>query len=1057
VDGKREYIHEMMGRIQFIRMIQTAQTVGAAFLRLEADPQKWTYSYELRQRWLTIDFDVKDDCPPARLEEVRTKLFDALEHIYRKMELFGLSPCLTHSASKGYHVWSFADADFDIGYVIGVFKEVTADCPHFEPKDAKLVLYDDEERSVLAEVDSLFKTGDGALIKVPFSKHPAKEDRFELPLAIQELRSWKPPDNPTDADWLRAVEVFMSWKQVPVFHITDAFHADMVFVKKGRPKKRIWTPPEEVVMMSDMTTGLRAQLDEMAGWCNPKSPTYLPCFARAVEWSRTKQNPFNLRTVVSRLAWHRGFSKETISRFIHDYINDEKDNRHPERMAYHVNYWIDNFPDGASYCSKLANGGSEIFCCPGPCGRTNPLEELPAATGPAFLNIPQVDPRPVREILADGMRRGVNQQWFKSTRVGGTSINVAFHMEKNKRLTIICPTTKIAETIEEGLTLAENGHTKVGALLPSNTEGCLKLKIKIEEAKDDFPDEVPALSQLPQTFRYNCHDCQFKDAFIRYSRGTVLKQSELPSGEHGGRCLYTTVIHRLADINVLVITHKKLYALKCAAEAAAANTSRPDDMIADSEMLLSWIADSDTILLDEISMMLDAPDLSVPLFTVPVEEEEKEFDLAAYVEDEFRVLSRFRSDDVVSELSDIVSGLVDEFNAQKTEDHSISIYERDITGIESRVMSRYLKRIQTFAARENKALTWLYKALLASQEGKWVILEEPDQDKTTNLKIYTLPKFKTAASEFIGLSGARIIAMDATHPIAAAQHIDKILGVPFERINIGDPNGSAALQRIIPWSINIQSPQLDNKAMGRRTETGRTWLEEELLQTLILMDQLWGVDNFVIAVPSKRAARVVKRVTKGYLEGLDIMWHRGSESVGVANDKRIMIGITAPYAPKGSHNWLKEVLYPDLLADVPHESVWRHDKSKTDFQTLSRVKSPNFDNMGRRSVYIAFGQMAHDLESMRQMNICPPELIQMAQIRDTSSRHVIPLITAWWWTEFGEELPVGEQLAIRAFLDGVTDFRVAARTISPHQLKNARWETLKRRISKHLRGAVRNT
>ena len=37
----------------------------------------------------------------------------------------------------------------------------------------------------------------------------------------------------------------------------------------------------------------------------------------------------------------------------------------------------------------------------------------------------------------------------------------------------------------------------------------LKLKIKIQEAKDDFPDEKPALARLPQTFRYNCHDCQY--------------------------------------------------------------------------------------------------------------------------------------------------------------------------------------------------------------------------------------------------------------------------------------------------------------------------------------------------------------------------------------------------------------------------------------------------------------------------------------------------------------------------------------------------------------------
>jgi hypothetical protein len=538
----------------------------------------------------------------------------------------------------------------------------------------------------------------------------------------------------------------------------------------------------------------------------------------------------------------------------------------------------------------------------------------------------------------------------------------------------------------------------------------LKLKRRIDQQIDDFPDEEPALLQLPQLKKPSCSNCAYRDAYLELIPGTVIQGSDLDDL----RCHWATIVNHLSQIDVMVLTHKKLNALKLSAEAASENPFI--DSIVPSERILDWITESKVILLDEISMMIDQPDLDLEVFYDPLDPNREPRYVAEIVEDQIEELSRWRNDMVIEAIDEVFEGLELEFR-QARDAEGIEIYEREMNATESQDLSNLLHRVQQYAAVTNRALRTLFNTLLVSQEATWVVLDQPDQDAERNIRIYIKPKFRSGVRDVLIGSNARIIAMDATMPLAAAQHLDRIMGIPFTRVNIGDPMKSADLMKIVPWPIEIKAPQIDSFVQeGRRRDTnGPRWLDSELLGAFELMNKFWG-EEFIVAVPSKRSSNYIQQLTRGRLN-LDLMWHRGSESVGVANEKRVMIGLAAPFAPRGALNWHKEVLYPEFLADMDNDDIWRYDQHKTNYQTMSRIKDPRFDpdlSTHRRSVYIAFGQPPYLIEALRRDVVEPPEVIPPAQVREIggAKRYITPIVTAFFWTELGLELSVEDQHAV---------------------------------------------
>jgi hypothetical protein len=1033
-EGKgRDVVHRPLKRKEFRTRLQDGEPTAISFLPIETDYMTWSYAYVKTVRFFVIDYDVKlDHIKPEQVPMAKAAIWDAIEWINQRLVNAGFVPGLTHSGSKGYHHWILFADEVPLGFLLGFFTEIVNGLPGFVGNNTKWELRD-ESGQVVAEVDSLYAShNDGKIVKLPFSQHQDKEGYWELPIQLADLRSYEPIENPLAHELRPHVDTMLyDWKVHPTEFVTERYPQLGIRGRPNRKTRREFQDREELddIVVPDTAVGHEAALEQIDSWTDPSSKFYLPCFARAVEWSITRQSPFHLRTVVARLITSRGFDWETAMLYIKLRINDHKDNLNPDVLIYQTSYWNHNFDYIVKRCSTLAIENAPFECCPGPCGRANPREKAPGGDSAALLNIPDVSKKSLRVLLGEARELNVHRQYFKSTRVGGSTECVGDTIENEERLFHMVPSTKIAETDEDAFKLAKNGRSKIGAMLSGNGEACLKVKERIEQAKDDFPEFTPGLQQLDQIFKYNCRECPYYGSFLPMTPGTFLKESDMVKKQ----CLYTTVVHNLDSIDVLIMTHKKVHALKKAVEAAADAKYMPPGIMA-AELILGWINRAHVILMDEISMMIDQPDVDLPIKIIPADPKAAaEHDLIELVEDEVRQLSEWHEDELVANMQQMVDNLVDEFR-QIQEQHTGSIerYERDMDPDELRMVTKYLRRIQAYAARENKALRWLHRALIAFQERSWVVLEVPDQDAKKNLKIYTLPKFREGISEVLYGSRARLIAMDATHPLAAAQHLDQIIGAPFERVNIGDPNKSAELQRIIPWPFSITAPQLVNPSAALSSLIG---------DVIKLMDDLFGVDAFVIAVPSKAAARTVRDICrKRHLPKVDLMWHRGKDSVGVKNDKRIMLGLTAPYAPRDALNWIKEVLYPDILAAVEHETIWRYNRNKTEFQTLSRVKAPNFDGKGERSGYLALGQVPSEVTSMTSTNVCPPRVLALG--RFDSAHWALPVLQLWYWIEHGVELAFGDLQAVSMAWSGQTDPQEIQDRLFDHPLKIDRIEQL---------------
>jgi hypothetical protein len=1015
-------MHRPLSEDEFVNHLTNGSPVALAFLRLEADRNEWTWTYHQQVKFIVLDFDLKlPDIPDSLLPEVKSKMHDAIVFLHRRMDLYGLSPGLTHSGSKGNHLWVILDEEIDLGYLLGFFRDICRDVPHFVQHGNRYVLRG-MDGTIYAEIDSLYKTGDGALIKAPFSMHQNRPGYYELPISIDDLRTYEPVENPGPEVFAAAAALVRDeWAVIPSNHITIPFPCLAGGERTGgagRPRSRIMSNASNLEIPEP--GDFEEEMAEIDSWADPDSPIYLPCFGFAVAMSLPpKRSRFNLRTVVARLIVNRmealhGIDKSVGKRlaalYIRTRINDDEDNRHPETLVFQVNYWTDNFPRVVNYCSNLALDGAVFKCCPGPCGRSSPLEDTPHRGG--VLDIPRETNESLDAVLDTARRRRHHVQLFKTTRAGGTSTITANTIANDERLVIVVPTTKIAQTIETALALAPNGGTKVGALLPGNAEACLKLKKRIQILREDFAGEEPALLGLPQLRKYPCSQCQFRGCYLPVEGGAVLQESDLDAEQ----CLWTTIVDNLDDIDVLVITHKKLNALKMAAEAASENDFITT--IIDAERILGWISRADVILLDEISMMIDQPDMDLELLWDPVDRTAISRDIMPLLEEDLEQLSRWRNDYVMEAIDGIIENLTSEFEAAKLV-NGIEVYERGVDAVESAHLADLLQRVQQYALNTNRALWRLFNALLMSHEGEWVVLEAPDQDARRNVRVYIRPKFRAGVSEILLGSRARVIAMDATMPLAASQNLDRIMRMAFQRVNIGDPQRTAELMRIVPWPYEVKSPKLNSFVRDARREDDGLLsrrLDQELLGTIMMMDELWGMENCIIAVPSKRVATYVRWLCRGRVRDLDIMWHRSSESVGVANDKRVMLGITAPFAPRGALNWLKEVIYPDMLADMSNDDLWRYDQHKTNYQTISRVKDPRFDpdpENHQRSVFIAFGMPPFAVESMRMDVVAPPQALPAAQVRalGATERWVAPVLTAHAWQAYGVALTEADQHA----------------------------------------------
>ena len=992
--------HKLLHERHFIRAVQKARPIAPAIYRFvdDADGEE---GYEPFQKWCVLDFDVKKGWDNPKATMLYAKIWEYVEKIDKLWSRWGFSPCLTHSASKGYHLWLLFDEEVPASYVRGLMKQ-TAEELELDIMSGKFIIPEwidvhgeimNKKGQFLAEIDPMDRTDDseGGIVKAPFSHHQAKIEYMEMPILVEHLRDYQPTEWPSTDEIGMGVEVFETWRESSAELLKTTFKPQERVAHSGQKRGTIRTkklPVFKIPDESDKKEEIREIYDT------------LPCFKTATDKSATKEVSYWLRAALTALLTARGYSREDISIWIRDYINDADDNLNPGQMIYQVNYWS-QAPYLAT-CRTFQNVNGQFRCCDNPCGRDSPLEDLKRLN--AILDIPDVIGKTVMWELARARKDKKPRQFFKTTRSKMTTTVIRDALIHNDRMACIEPHTKIIETVQTAFDLyykfadgsdetwgnygVYETSPKYGAIMPDVRECCLKLKLQVEAAKEEFKSEDPALSQLPFVSKPSCHDCPYADKFLDMPPGSVLSESDIQLM----RCLYATIMNNLDKFDVLVFTNKKLHALVMAARA---NLDNEFDGTIDSLEILDWVGRADVILLDEVSMYVDVPDIAVCMLKTPSDKRKPIYDITEYIEDQLRQTGDYKLDDVFHDMKEVCDDVMREMKARfKTS--GISVYNRVAETEEKEVVVACLKRLQSIARQTNVAHGDLFNALIVSEEAEWIIVEEPDQDYDKVLSLYIAPKFGDIHRDFLENAIGRVIATDATMPLV---DIGELLDQDFEKVNLGDPEWNTYNMRIIPYQKKFSAYDMAH------------WKPREELKTFhSAMARVFDPDNTVFSTTnSGEAYRFMKYelATKS-----QVIWYRGSESVGVSNDRRVMAGICGPYSPKDAHNWKKDVLYPELLRDYTHEQIWFYDAVRAWFQTMGRVKDPNGFY---RSVFLGFGMTQREIETMAVNCVGVPEIMEVAYTNDKDLRPIIPVLVAGFYYHLGETLTVAEQLAAATY------------------------------------------
>jgi hypothetical protein len=992
--------HKLIQERHFLRAIQKRRPIAPSIYRF-VDNGDGEEGYEPFQKWCVLDFDVKKGWENPKATRLYAKIWEYVEKINKLWMRWGFNPCLTHSASKGYHLWIFFDEEVHASFVRGLMKQ-TAEELELDIVSGKFIIPEwiDETGDImkkkgqfLAEIDPMDKSDDseGGIVKAPFSHHQGKIEYMEMPILIEHIRDYQPSEWPTDDEIGIGVEVFGMWRESSADLLNKTFKPQEKVASRGQKRGAMRTKKLPVFQIPDESD----KQEEIQ-----KLYQTLPCFKTATDKSATKESSYWLRVSVATILTARGYSREDIAVWIRDNINDADDNLNPGQMIYQVNTWSQR-PYIAT-CRTFQNVNGQFRCCDNPCGRDSPTDDMEPLN--AILDIPMEVGKTVMWELERARKDGKARQFFKTTRSKMTTTQIRDVLINNEKMACIEPHTKIIETVQKAYDLyyefadgsdptwgnygEYDTSDKYGAIMPDVRECCLKLKLQVEAAKDEFKSEEPALSKLPFVSKPSCRDCPYADKYLDMTPGVVLSESNMEKQ----RCLYTTIMNHLDDFDVLVFTNKKLHALVMSARANMDNTF---EGTVDSMEILEWIGKADVILLDEVSMYVDVPDIAVCMYRVPLDKRSAIYDITDYIEDQLRQVGDYKQDDVFHDMKEIGDDVMKEMKSLfKTK--GIKVYSRAAEVEEKEVLVAMLKRLQSIARQTNVAHVDLFNALIVSEEAEWIVVEEPDAEYNKILSIYIAPKFGDIHGDFLDNAMGRVVATDATMPLV---DIGELLDQDFVKVNLGDPEWNTYPMRIIPYQRKYSAYDMSH------------WkARKELAIFHDTMSKVFSPENTVFSTTNSRDAyRFMKYelATKS-----QVIWYRGAESVGVANDRRVMAGICGPYSPKDAHNWKKDVLYPELLRDYTHEQIWFYDAVRAWFQTMSRVKDPNGIDP---SVFLGFGMTRREIETMAVNCVGVPEIMDVVNTKDKDLRPIIPVLVAGFYYHLGETLTYPEQLAAAAY------------------------------------------
>lgn len=698
-----------------------------------------------------------------------------------------------------------------------------------------------------------------------------------------------------------------------------------------------------------------------------------PCVSKWYIRCKNESKIYWGRYVWVRWLANKGYSPEEIGLLMRFNVNDERDNLPQNKNTLHEQlpqvYGPRENPYPMMGCSKLQLHGeptsmdikiaTKEMCSA--CNRTYPMQDYRKQTA---VGDEDVGFQRIQEMCYDVLKSNENKVLKKSTRAGVTTSVIPMAKMQGKRLLVVVPTNRIGKkTFVKAVKLSKTKFdTEInGAMFTANRDSCLRLIIiekDLEEIKKNSTD--PSWSDKPlawKTLRYHskpsCEQCKFKDQrfnipIIEDGIPKPLITSDIDGPFKGkeeteGTCAYITLYHQIQNIDVVFITYSKLFAL-------FANDSKHS--LKFREDFLNCF---DVVLLDEVSHLTNQQSLSIQFLSKNMDEyrskidkkRDYDFDFLSRLEDDISKVSDYDTKSA-QQMVELGNRFKEEYmdlylNPLTIEDGKVTkIKENFLTEEEKLELEENFKAmhelIEKMARQENKSVRCMEDLLFLLGQDNWMISSIPTKFKEIDIKFVTQPAtqpIKRFIREFNAI-GKQVVITDATLPFV---NMADFFEIPFNDFVIGDPRGTNKSQLIIADSRSRSV--IDLLAANKHD------VRQELMDYINLICEHHDPENVMVVTPNKISTETLRawQNNKNIPKDLMITYYRSDLTIGVESDRRIMIMITRPQPPDGSHDWLAfyfhlEGLHLDMdiselgnkLADTSAKIAF--------YQAIGRAKDP---------------------------------------------------------------------------------------------------------------------
>lgn len=725
---------------------------------------------------------------------------------------------------------------------------------------------------------------------------------------------------------------------------------------------------------AELTQAQITKIDRMKELISGSVEMTPPCIRQHYDNSMLLDGQFWPRVALVRYLSGKGFGPDDVALFFRFHINDERDNtpNNKDKLFTGVkeSYGPLESPDMVPGCDKMRNhdffGVVDQSICD-VCGRTYPLASYPEDK--EFEREKEdLGWDTIQMLCRNVLLGGESSVLTKATRAGVTTSLIAMTKLVGKNMLVVTPTNRIGEkTIPNALKIAKEklGVDIRGAMFAANKRSCLKLVLlgkEIRHRKNEEPnwgDQDIAFDRLHYNNRPECEDCVFRQSYFQTLRHAYNNPDQFPipilhaevdnwepdilEEQVDGRCAYITIKEFLSEIDVMFTTYSKLTALM-------------QNETEDAQIMREAMAEHfDVIMLDEVSYLTNQSPLIVPVLrkrrsTGPTNDT-RDFSVNIFhaLEDEMDLLNTIIETGTTNQAIGMLQNFIDSqrhlmyesehpYSTERIHNRDDLIVSEDDREYLGEHFTAFHGLIERAAREQNMHLEKTEDVLHLLNSEHWIRLSIPTIFHPVDISIISEPdvSYLRRFLRFFNTDGRQILVTDATLPYV---RVADFLNMNLNEFNIGDPRGTNDHQMVIADSRRMSVVDL---FFGKDAER----FQEEMLYFINQVCDAHGPENVFLIVPNIWTNREMRKfMAQGKIPPCDMTWYRSDMTIGVECDKRVMICITAPHPPRGSHDWLAMWYHEQGLLrheDVPvlGKNLSLNSTKAAFYQTIGRAKDP---------------------------------------------------------------------------------------------------------------------